>query len=146
MTKNGKIASVIAAIALGTAVFATPVFAKGTVITLSTSVSASNDEYLSLKVDAPEAATAFFVAHGANAKTIGLDPASMTKADRDKIRAIYSCDDDPDYYDAVNSIVYAALQTYLEKGKAETVTTSIGPCTWTVTYNGPSWYEDGDAL
>lgn len=146
MTMNGKITSMIAAIALGTAAFATPVFAEGRTITLSTSVSASNDDYLSLAVEAPEAAKAFFVAHGANAKTVGDDPAAMTKADRDKIRAIYSCDDDPDYYDAVNSIVYAALQAQLVPGKAETVTTRIGPCTWTVTYNGASWYEDGDAL
>jgi hypothetical protein len=146
MTMNRKITTVIAAIALGTIVFATPVFAKGKILTLSTSVSASNEDYLSLTVDPPAEATAFFVAHGANAKTIDLPASSMQKSDQDKIRAIYSCDDDPDYLGTVNSIVYDALAKYLEEGKVETVTTKIGPCKWTVTYNGPSWYEDGDAL
>jgi len=146
MTNAKKATALVSVIALGALIGATPLFAAGKTITMSSSVSSTNADYLAITVAAPEAAKAFFVAHGANANTISAASADMPAADRNKIRQIYSNYDDPDYRSAVNSIVYAALQKELVAGKVESVTTSIGPCSWTVTYNGPGYYVDGDVF
>lgn len=146
MTKQNKVTALVSILALGTVFGAAPLFAAGKTVTMSSSVSTSNADYLAVTVEAPQAAKDFLIAHGANADTISNDPASMPVADRNKIRAIYSENDDPDYRSSLNSIVYKALEKYLAAGKVESVTTSIGPCSWTVSYNAPGFYTDGDVL
>lgn len=144
MTKRSKVTTLVSLIALGTVFGASPVFAAGRTVSLSSSVSVSNADYLAVTVEAPQAAKDFLVAHGANAATISDDLATMPVADRNKIRQIYSYTDDPDYRETLNSIVYKALEKHLVPGKVETVTASIGPCTWTATYNVSGIYFEGD--
>ncbi len=145
MTKEKKLIVLVSVIALGGALVCAPVFAGGRTISMSSSVTSSNADYLPQVVPAPEAAKQFLIAHGASPSTISDSLAEMPIADRNKIRAIYSYTDTdtPDYRAQLNSIVYAALQKYLVPGSVESVTTSIGPCSWTVSYNGPSIYVDG---
>lgn len=146
MTKLRKITTVVSIISLSAVFLAAPVFAKGETYKVTTSVNASNADYLAIEVLPPAEALAFFVAHGANENTIGLQSKDIPILDRNKIRAIYSNKDDPDYQSQVSAIVYAALGKYLEKGKVETVTTSIGPVVWKATLNDGTWFEDGSEI
>lgn len=144
MTAQKKATALVSVIALGAALGAAPLFAAGHTIAMTSSVTASNTDYLALAVEAPQAAKDFLIAHGANPATISDPLAEMNVADRNAIREIYSCTDDPDYRSSLDAIVYAALQKHLAAGKVETVTASIGPCTWTVTYNVPGIYIEGE--
>ena len=69
---------------------------------------------------------------GGNAVAVLREEARVTRAVQLAVAAVLA---DDDLAAEMRQVASAALRPYLEEGVVETVTTSYGPFTWTVSYN-----------
>lgn len=117
------------ALSLGT-VAAQP--AKSAPVYVTSSVKGLGTPILSVTVDTPQSILNWFKDHGMPVDTVGTTLVSMPVSYRNELRRLYA---DTKYSDELRRLAVDALKPYLTPGIIETVTTTYGPFTWTVSYN-----------
>ncbi|AEE15615.1 hypothetical protein [Treponema brennaborense] len=115
------------------AVVSVGAFASGSAdsapVYLSASVKGLGTPVMPLVVDPPAAIVDWFADHGLDTASVGTTLESMPVAYRNKIRSVYA-----DNESELRAVAAAALKPYLQEGVVETVTTTYGPFSWTVSY------------
>lgn len=118
-----------AAISLGVVIAETskygPVYVTSTVKGLGVPI-------LSINVNTPDSILNWFEDHGMAVDSVGTSLVSMPVSYRNELRRLYA---DKKYADELRQLAVDALKPYLTPGVVETVITSYGPFTWTVSYN-----------
>ena len=114
------------------AVTSAPVYVTSSVKGLGTPI-------LVITVDTPDSILNWFEDHGMPVDTVGTSLVSMPVAYRNELRKLYA---DDKYSKELRELAVEALKPYLTPGIIETVTTTYGPFTWTVSYNN----EDAEKL
>lgn len=109
-----------------------PVYVTSTVKGLGTPI-------LAVTVETPQSILNWFEDHGMPVDTVGTSLVSMPVSYRNELRKLYA---DDKYSKELRKLAVEALQPYLTPGVVETVTTTYGPFTWTVSYNN----EDAERL
>jgi hypothetical protein len=126
---NKKIKTIIVLAMVLVASTATVFAAKP--VYFSSTVLSAGEKVMPLTVETPEAVLAWFQSQGIDVSKCGTDISSMSVEYRNEIRKLYA---DDDLQGEIDAIAKAALQTYLEEGKVEYVTTSYGPLTWSMEF------------
>ncbi len=106
---------------------------------VTSSVKGLGTPVLVITVDTPDSILNWFEDHGMPVDTVGTSLVSMPVAYRNELRKLYA---DDKYSKELRELAVEALQPYLTPGIIETVTTTYGPFTWTVSYNN----EDAEKL
>lgn len=106
---------------------------------VTSSVKGLGTPVLVITVDTPDSILNWFEDHGMPVDTVGTSLVSMPVAYRNELRKLYA---DDKYSKELRKLAVEALQPYLTPGIIETVTTTYGPFTWTVSYNN----EDAEKL
>lgn len=106
---------------------------------VTSSVKGLGTPVLVITVDTPESILNWFEDHGMPVDTVGTSLVSMPVAYRNELRKLYA---DDKYSKELRELAVEALKPYLTPGIIETVTTTYGPFTWTVSYNN----EDAEKL
>ena len=106
---------------------------------VTSSVKGLGTPVLVITVDTPESILNWFEDHGMPVDTVGTSLVSMPVAYRNELRKLYA---DDKYSKELRELAVEALKPYLTPGIIETVTTTYGPFTWTVSYNN----EDGEKM
>lgn len=106
---------------------------------VTSSVKGLGVPILSITVDTPQEILNWFEDHGMAVDTVGTSLVSMPVAYRNELRKLYA---DTKYSEELRKLAVNALKPYLTPGVIETVTTTYGPFTWTVSYNN----EDREKL
>jgi uncharacterized membrane protein len=106
---------------------------------VTSSVKGLGTPILVITVDTPAAILNWFEDHGMPVDTVGTSLVSMPVAYRNELRKLYA---DDKYSKELRELAVEALKPYLTPGIIETVTTTYGPFTWTVSYNN----EEGEKL
>lgn len=106
--------------------------AKSAPVYVTSSVKGLGTPILSVTVDTPDSILNWFEDHGMPVDTVGTSLVSMPVSYRNELRKLYA---DNKYSDELRQLAVDALKPYLTPGVIETVTTTYGPFTWTVSYN-----------
>ncbi len=106
--------------------------AKSAPVYVTSSVKGLGTPVLSVTVDTPQSILNWFKRHGMPVDTVGTSLVSMPVSYRNELRKLYA---DTKYSDELRKLAVDALKPYLTPGVIETVTTTYGPFTWTVSYN-----------
>ncbi len=106
---------------------------------VTSSVKGLGTPILVITVDTPDSILNWFEDHGMPVDTVGTSLVSMPVAYRNELRKLYA---DDKYSKELRELAVEALKPYLTPGIIETVTTTYGPFTWTVSYNN----EDAEKL
>lgn len=106
---------------------------------VTSSVKGLGTPILVITVDTPDSILNWFEDHGMPVDTVGTSLVSMPVAYRNELRKLYA---DDKYSKELRELAVEALKPYLTPGIIETVTTTYGPFTWTVSYNN----EDDEKL
>jgi uncharacterized membrane protein len=106
---------------------------------VTSSVKGLGTPILVITVDTPDSILNWFEDHGMPVDTVGTSLVSMPVAYRNELRKLYA---DDKYSKELRELAVEALKPYLTPGIIETVTTTYGPFTWTVSYNN----EDTEKL
>lgn len=106
---------------------------------VTSSVKGLGTPILVITVDTPAAILNWFEDHGMPVDTVGTSLVSMPVGYRNELRRLYA---DDEYSKELRKLAVEALKPYLTPGIIETVTTTYGPFTWTVSYNN----EEGEKL
>lgn len=106
--------------------------AKSAPVYVTSSVKGLGTPILSVTVDTPDSILNWFEDHGMPVDTVGTSLVSMPVAYRNELRKLYA---DNKYSEELRHLAVDALKPYLTPGVIETVTTTYGPFTWTVSYN-----------
>ena len=106
---------------------------------VTSSVKGLGTPILVITVDTPESILNWFEDHGMAVDTVGTSLVSMPVGYRNELRKLYA---DNKYSKELRELAVEALKPYLTPGIIETVTTTYGPFTWTVSYNN----EDGEKM
>ena len=106
---------------------------------VTSSVKGLGTPILVITVDTPDSILNWFEDHGMPVDTVGTSLVSMPVAYRNELRKLYA---DDKYSKELRELAVKALKPYLTPGIIETVTTTYGPFTWTVSYNN----EDAEKL
>ena len=106
---------------------------------VTSSVKGLGTPILVITVDTPDSILNWFEDHGMPVDTVGTSLISMPVAYRNELRKLYA---DDKYSKELRELAVEALKPYLTPGIIETVTTTYGPFTWTVSYNN----EDAEKL
>ena len=106
---------------------------------VTSSVKGLGTPILVITVDTPDSILNWFEDHGMPVDTVGTSLVSMPVAYRNELRKLYA---DDKYSKELRELAVEALKPYLTPGIIETVTTTYGPFTWTVSYNN----EDEEKL
>lgn len=133
LRKKILILGIIAIISLGIVAAQTSKYGR---VYVTSSVKGLRVPILSITVDTPDSILNWFEDHGMAVDSVGTSLASMPASYRNELRKLYA---DKKYSDELRQLAVSALKPYLNPGIIETVTTSYGPFTWTVSYNN----EDG---
>lgn len=123
--KNLVAVVLLVAVGVGSVFAATPVY-------LSTSVKGLGTPIMPVTVDTPQEIIDWFADHGMDTDSVGTTLESMPVAYRNKLRDLYA---DDDYQAELRQLAANVLKPYLFEGSVETVSTTYGPFTWTVSYN-----------
>lgn len=123
--KNLVAVVLLVAVGVGSVFAATPVY-------LSTSVKGLGTPIMPVTVDTPQEIIDWFADHGMDTGSVGTTLESMPVAYRNKLRDLYA---DDDYQAELRQLAANVLKPYLSEGSVETVSTTYGPFTWTVSYN-----------
>ena len=123
--KNLVAVVLLVAVGVGSGFAATPVY-------LSTSVKGLGTPIMPVTVDTPQEIIDWFADHGMDTDSVGTTLESMPVAYRNKLRDLYA---DDDYQAELRQLAANVLKPYLSEGSVETVSTTYGPFTWTVSYN-----------
>ncbi len=123
--KNLVAVVLLVAVGVGSVFAATPVY-------LSTSVKGLGTPIMPVTVDTPQEIIDWFADHGMDTDSVGTTLESMPVAYRNKLRDLYA---DDDYQAELRQLAANVLKPYLSEGSVETVSTTYGPFTWTVSYN-----------
>ena len=121
--------SLMAAVSVGAVVAQT---AKSAPVYVTSSVKGLGTPVLAVTVDTPDAILNWFEDHGMPVDTVGTSLVSMPVSYRNELRKLYA---DNKYSDELRKLAVDAPKPYLTPGVIETVTTTYGPFTWTVSYN-----------
>ncbi|MBO5690299.1 MAG: hypothetical protein J6R96_00370 [Spirochaetaceae bacterium] len=106
---------------------------------VTSSVKGLGTPILVITVDTPDSILNWFEDHGMPVDTVGTSLVSMPVPYRNELRKLYA---DDKYSKELRELAVEALKPYLTPGIIETVTTTYGPFTWTVSYNN----EDAEKL
>ncbi len=123
--KNLVAVVLLVAVGVGSVFAATPVY-------LSTSVKGLGTPIMPVTVDTPQEIIDWFADHDMDTDSVGTTLESMPVAYRNKLRDLYA---DDDYQAELRQLAANVLKPYLSEGSVETVSTTYGPFTWTVSYN-----------
>ena len=116
-----------------------PKAAASAPVYVTSSVQGLGTPILVITVDTPESILNWFEDHGMAVDTVGTSLVSMPVGYRNELRKLYA---DNKYSKELRELAVEALKPYLTPGIIETVTTTYGPFTWTVSYNN----EDGEKM
>ena len=116
-----------------------PKAATSAPVYVTSSVKGLGTPILVITVDTPESILNWFEDHGMAVDTVGTSLVSMPVGYRNELRKLYA---DNKYSKELRELAVEALKPYLTPGIIETVTTTYGPFTWTVSYNN----EDGEKM
>ena len=116
-----------------------PKAATSAPVYVTSSVKGLGTPILVITVDTPESILNWFEDHGMAVDTVGTSLGSMPVGYRNELRKLYA---DNKYSKELRELAVEALKPYLTPGIIETVTTTYGPFTWTVSYNN----EDGEKM
>lgn len=106
--------------------------AKSAPVYVSTSVRGLGAPVLAITVDTPQSILDWFEEHGMAVDTVGTTLVSMPVSYRNELRKLYA---DNKYSEELRKLAVDALKGYLTPNVIETVSTTYGPFTWTVSYN-----------
>ena len=140
--KTCFIVGLMMALAVGTLAAETKKTAKAATsapVYVTSSVKGLGTPILVITVDTPDSILNWFEDHGMPVDTVGTSLVSMPVAYRNELRKLYA---DDKYSKELRELAVEALKPYLTPGIIETVTTTYGPFTWTVSYNN----EDAEKL
>lgn len=140
--KTCCIVGLMMALAVGALAAETKKTAKATTsapVYVTSSVKGLGTPILVITVDTPDSILNWFEDHGMPVDTVGTSLVSMPVAYRNELRKLYA---DDKYSKELRELAVEALKPYLTPGIIETVTTTYGPFTWTVSYNN----EDAEKL
>lgn len=106
--------------------------AKSAPVYVTASVKGLGTPVLAVTVDTPQSILDWFEDHGMAVDTVGTSLVSMPVSYRNELRKLYA---DNKYSEELRKLAVDALKGYLTPNVIETVTTTYGPFTWTVSYN-----------